>query len=356
MTDSKAYTQMVLSGRKLLEELLKDPNITRKQIALQLNRDPETISEEIKKNRYLSVLSGKRNYCGLQLHCTIRHLCNDCRNGKCHACRYHNCNQICPDFISGPVCDRVKKFPFVCSGCKTLSSCKLPKYFYLAETAQGRRDNNVRNHKYGIRKNAEEMKKIVPAFEDGVARKISPDVIIHDQNLPISTATAYRYIERREMGTVTAVDLKRKVRYKPRFHSKPVSPPADYDHLNGRRYEDFTSAILDLDPAVNIWEMDTVLGVQGPDQKCILSLLYRKTNLQLFFLLNSHTQEEVKRVFDGIKDFLGDELFRRTFTIILTDNGSEFRDPLDLETSPVTGEKLISIYFCLPRHSEQKGK
>ena len=53
---------------------------------------------------------------------------------------------------------------------------------------------------------------------------------------------------------------------------------------------------------------------------------------------------------------MGIELFIETFTIILTDNGTEFHDPLSLETDPETGEKLISLYFARPRCSDDKGK
>lgn len=45
-----------------------------------------------------------------------------------------------------------------------------------------------------------------------------------------------------------------------------------------------------------------------------------------------------------------------TFPVIITNNGSEFNDPLSLETDAYTGEKLVSIYYCKPRRSDQKGK
>ena len=65
---------------------------------------------------------------------------------------------------------------------------------------------------------------------------------------------------------------------------------------------------------------------------------------------------EVNRIFDAIKFYLGTSLFRETFTIILTDNGSEFHDPLSIETDPQTGEKLIDVYYARPRRSDDKGK
>jgi IS30 family transposase len=199
------------------------------------------------------------------------------------------------------------------------------------------------------------MKKIISVFEEGIPNGKAPDILIHENNLNISTSTSYRYIHQRNMGNVMPVDLKRAVRYKQQDRRKVNRTRIDYDYLNGRRYEDFCNILPDLDPAVNIWEMDTVEGKKGT-KKCALSLLYRKTNLQLYFLLEEKTMLEVQRVMDGIKEFLGAGLFAQTFTIILTDNGSEFHDPINLETDPQTGEKLISIYYCRPRHSEQKGK
>jgi len=199
------------------------------------------------------------------------------------------------------------------------------------------------------------MKKIISVFEEGIPNGKAPDILIHENNLNISTSTSYRYIHQRNMGSVMAVDLKRAVRYKRQDRSKVKPTPIDYDYLKGRRYEDFCRVLPDLDSTVNIWEMDTVEGKKGT-KKCALSLLYRKTNLQLYFLLEEKTMLEVQRVMDGIKKYLGAELFAQTFTIILTDNGGEFHDPLNLETDPETGDKLISIYYCRPRHSEQKGK
>ena len=102
--------------------------------------------------------------------------------------------------------------------------------------------------------------------------------------------------------------------------------------------------------------MDTILDKQGDEEKCVLSLLHTRSNLQLYFLLKGKIMLAVQRVFEIIKDVLGPELFSMTFPIILTDNGSEFHDPLSLETDACTGEKLVSIYYCKPRRSDQKGK
>ena len=83
--------------------------------------------------------------------------------------------------------------------------------------------------------------------------------------------------------------------------------------------------------------MDTIIGKKESDEKCVLSLLHRRSNLQLYFLLRNKNMFDVTYLFDTIKTFLGIELFIETFTIILTDNGTEFHDPLSLETDPETG-------------------
>ena len=102
--------------------------------------------------------------------------------------------------------------------------------------------------------------------------------------------------------------------------------------------------------------MDTIEGTKGTNEAVILSLLHNKSNLQLYFKLESKTIKEVTRVFDDIKKQLGNVLFSEIFGIILTDNGCEFKDPLSIEIERLTGEKLVSIYYCQARRSDQKGK
>jgi IS30 family transposase len=41
--------------------------------------------------------------------------------------------------------------------------------------------------------------------------------------------------------------------------------------------------------------------------------------------------------------------------VILTDNGSEFKDPQTIETDEITGEKLINVFYCHPSRSDEKG-
>ena len=55
------------------------------------------------------------------------------------------------------------------------------------------------------------------------------------------------------------------------------------------------------------------------------------------------------------EDILGVELFKSLFTIILTDNGFEFSNPLEIEFSHNTGEQRTKLFYCEPGRSDQKG-
>ena len=82
--------------------------------------------------------------------------------------------------------------------------------------------------------------------------------------------------------------------------------------------------------------MDTVEGVKGG--KVFLTLLFRQYNFMLIFIMNCKTMECVEKVFLNIRKLLGNDEFSRLFEIILTDNGSEFFNPISIETDYKTGE------------------
>ena len=127
--------------------------------------------------------------------------------------------------------------------------------------------------------------------------------------------------------------------------------PKDTKARTNRTYEDFQKYI-GLHPELPIVEMDTVEGVKGG--RVLLTFLFRNSRLMLAFLLYEKTQKEVLRVFNMLEYELGNELFEKTFPIILTDNGTEFGNPLSLEFNP-EGIVRTRIFYCDPRASYQKG-
>ena len=75
----------------------------------------------------------------------------------------------------------------------------------------------------------------------------------------------------------------------------------------------------------------------------------------LIYLMEKKTTECVEKVFDEVKKKIGIETFRIVFEVILTDNGSEFFNPISIEADKETGEIISNVFYCDPGASWQKG-
>ena len=97
------------------------------------------------------------------------------------------------------------------------------------------------------------------------------------------------------------------------------------------------------------FEMDLVLGKQGKDKECLLTLTERKTRFEIVIKLNNKSSSEVIRAVKSMKENLkgySSEIFKS----ITTDNGSEFSRYEEIEEILGT-----MIYFCHPGASYEKG-
>lgn len=344
-------SQLTLKQRNLLESLLNEGHKLC-VIADELHRDPRGIVYEIKTHRQLFARKNQRNKCGIQDKCVKKRLCDHCDSGLCKYCSYVHCDSICSDFCELPDCKSIRRFPRVCNGCDSIKACHLPKLYYKAQIAHSEYIDNISEYKKGPQLDDIQLKELDDIISAGVRQGHSIEVIIHTHQLSIAPSTVYRYIDQ-NLLSVKNIDLKRKVRYKPRTTHKSKAKPIEYDYLKGRSFDDFKQFIAE-DPTRNVWQMDTVEGKKS--ESAVLSLLFMKTNLQLFFKISNIEGSEIIRIFDEIKQHLGSELFKETFECILTDNGKENKDPMRIENDPQTEEVLTQVFYCEPRRSDQKGK
>ena len=322
------------------------------EIAHYIHCDPRTISKEIQRNRILKTTSNS-NQCIHRFSCHTIGLCGFCLNKECRSCKLNNCNQLCKRFESNSPCSRLKKFPFTCNGCEKKKHCHLNKYEYDPRKANDDYNTRLvesRNHIHLSDQGLERIDRIVSPL---IQKNISPEVVLHiHPELDISIATLYKLIDL-NLLSVKNIDLKRKVRRrirKPSHIEVKIERPIC---KTGRFYDDFLSCIS-LYPHLDIWEMDTVEGKKGG--KALMTLLHRKSNLMLIFLIHSICKKEIVRIFNFIKSNLGDSLFSQTFPIILTDNGKEFFDIEGIENSFLISQRLTRLFFCDSRQSQQKGK
>lgn len=337
--------------RAYIEDAL-GKNLYFKEIAKYLLKDPTTISKEVKKRRLLQSPSTYNNTTNNL--CVHRKTCKKtgvCASGSClQPCRQcKKCNAHCKDFVKD-VCRKLLKAPFVCNGCDNKMSCRLEKYYYRAATSQRQYLETLSSARQGINMSESQFSAldelISPLVKQG--QSIAHIFATHKEEIPCTERTVYNYTEK-NMLSICNLDLPRKVTYKPRRKIKPQSQ--DLAIREGRTYQDFLQFIGE-NPETPLIQMDTVEGNKGG--KVILTMLFCASHLMLGFLLEEKTQNAVINVFNCLSARLQPALFQKLFPVILTDNGSEFLDPISLEFDQ-NGNQRLRLFYCDPNAAYQKG-
>ena len=304
--------RLTIEDRILIEELIR-MNYKLKEIARAIEVHPSTISREI-KNR---------------------------RRGN----------------LKQPECSKTRRFPFVCSNCPKKVNCNMRKYYYNYKEAQKDYENKLKYSRVGIDMSIDEVEYWNSYFKDKIKDKNQP--ILHifksiEGKFPKSIQTFYKYVHKGYFSNINDEMLARSFSYKPRNKAETIKTISKDNIIKkGRRYSDFEEYIKN-NPHANIVEMDTVIG-KFEDVNCILTIYFRNSKLMLMFLIRKYKPSEVTKVFISLKRALGDDIFKKMFEVILTDNGWEFSKPEDIEFNHETGEKLCNIFYTEPYSSWQKG-
>ena len=323
-----------------------------KDIAKFLCKDPTTISKEVKAHRlsdwyHKGTFYNAKNFCIHRYHCKKTNACGKivlC-GVKCASCP--TCNQTCKDFEKER-CNRLDKAPYVCNGCpKKINHCTIAhKYTYNARFSNRKYREKLSDSRAGINLTKHELHKkdriVSPRIEQGQ----SPyQIVTNHPELDLSVRTVYSYLDQ-GLFTARNIDLKRKVKFKPRkCHKTQIT---NRDVFINRTYNDFQALQLPF-----FTEMDTVHSSKE-SKKTLLTFFFTKEKLFLAFLMNRCTEGAVHLVFDRLEKRMGTYEFVSIFEYLLTDRGSEFGDPEALETG-VKGIQRTSIYYCDPMRSSQKG-
>ena len=313
---AKKYKHLSFEDRCVIEEYLNH-NFNFTQISNRIGKDRTTISNDIKKHRYLK----QNSYC----------------NNK--PCCFEN------------------KPPYVCNGCKHFIKCRNIRYYYSHDVAYNEYKQTLINTRANLKITKEQIQSINETISHLMTLKhhsVNQVYISHPELLPFSKSTFYKYIDLGILN-VRNIDLSRRVRFKVKKEYDYMRDKVDTKVKIGRFYSDFKN-YMEFNPNASIVEMDTVIGTKGgKGGKCMLTLLFRQYNFMLIYLIPYKQSKYVNAVFNIIKKRLGDEEFKRLFEVILTDNGTEFSDPESIEFNFSTGEKLVNLFYCDPNCSWQKG-
>jgi len=344
---------LTLSDRSTIETQL-DKRTSFKLIALALDKDPSTISKEVRAHLTVERVGGyhiKYNACINRQHCLISGLCSPCNAGKryklCRSCGM--CNRFCPDFVHYD-CPLLSKPPYVCNGCSRRPGCTLEKHVYHAKTADDCYRTGLSEQRKGISYCEEDLMH----FDSIITPLIMQSQSIHHicatnyDRLMVSERTIYRLIDDRLL-TAMNIDLPRKVRFKQRKNKKTLK--MDRHCRKGREYECFLEVMEDH-PDFPITQIDTVEGRKGG--KVLLTIHFVRAGFMLAFLRSYNDSRSVTVIFDRLYECLGPERFRKLFDVILTDNGSEFSHPSAIEFD-AGGDRRAHLFYCDPNAPFQKG-
>ena len=171
----------------------------------------------------------------------------------------------------------------------------------------------------------------------------------HVDDLMCSEKTLYNYVDA-QLFDIRNIDLPRKVKYRPRY--KQPEFKVDRGCRIGRNYSEFKK-FLEGNPETTIVQMDTVIGRIGG--KCLLTIHFVETSLMLAFLRDANTSGSVIRIINAIDRVLGAKAFNKLFPVILTDNGSEFSNPKEIEYRDTVPCLRTKVFYCDPSSPYQKG-
>lgn len=325
-----------------IEKGLKE-GLSFKQIGKIINKDCTTVAKEI-KNHVIFKNTGAK---GRQFFdCAHRHNCPFKQRGI--KCNQNNCENYQKEN-----CLKLLKPPYVCNGCLNKSSCTLSKKFYDAINSHKEYKDILIENRQGITFNEKEIQNLNNILKPLIVEKKQSvhHAYINNKNLIMcSEKEIYNLIDRGVLE-IRNIDLPRKVRYKNIRKSK-TSYKIDKECLNGRRYQDYLNYI-EQNPDTNVVEMDTVEGIKGG--KVLLTIHFVNCSFMLAFLREHNDAQSVIDIFNNLQEILGLELFQKLFVIILTDNGSEFSNPKEIETDFITGNERTKIFYCEPGRPDQKG-
>lgn len=141
-----------------------------------------------------------------------------------------------------------------------------------------------------------------------------------------------------------------KVAYKPR-KSPHDSFKVDKSCRIGRTYHDFLTFLAQW-PDCPVVQIDSVEGKKGG--KVLLTIHFVKSEFMLAFLRERNTAFSVYEIFEKLYWELRPDRFIKIFPVLLTDNGSEFSDPLSIERDAENNPRT-RVFYCDPSAPFQKG-
>lgn len=334
-------------------------------IAKAISKDPTTISKEVKKhrkiveNKMVGTYNLSLNKCKECIHfkvCSNKHVCNSKNCAKqCSYCVTKDVTLICKDYKE-KICNRIKRFPYVCNGCKLRHRCRKTKYEYIPILANNEYRKTLIESRQGLNLTTEEFRDIDEALSEGINQGQSINhIITNNPKLHISIKTGYNYVNSGHFK-VKHNDLPNYMNHI--LKKRKIDIPKEYDYQEnkdmnrkGREYYDYLQYV-DSNNIVYHAEMDCV-GITKDYHGALLSIIIPKWSFLLLYKLDVKDMEHVKMAIDFIYKAMGEKDFNKYLGVILTDRGPEFNDYYSIEFDE-DGINRCKLFYCDSGQSTQK--
>ena len=309
-----------------------ESGFSKRKIAESIGKDPSTIGKEIKNRRKIKPRNTFNN----------RSICKHLK--ECKKC-FKECERY-----EEITCARRDRIVGVCNLCPNINKCHLDKYFYRAKQAHESYLYTLKDSREGVNLTTSEMNRIAKIIKPLLKKGHSVYQILNNHpEIGIVPKTLYSYIEGdifKDYG-IDRFSLRRQVSMKPRKKTKVRKEPANYEK---HKYEDYLNFVK-ANSTLNTTEMDTVYNQnEGP---FIQTFLFQNTGLMIGFLHKEKTSASMAATLDYLQEILQDD-YKKLFSLILTDRGSEFEVSKLFEVNFETGEFRTNIFYCDPQTPSQK--
>lgn len=252
-------------------------------------------------------------------------------------------------------CGRLRRFPFVCSGCERKygkAKCGCAKMAYDAKAAQAKADKRLVQSRAGLDCDESEFRLVDDALTAGLAQRKSVYEVSRQPEVAAvaSAPTIYRWVSLGIM-TAKAIDLPKAARCKKR-KARAYEYGGSSKGKEGRNFVDYL-AHRRANPGEFGCQMD-FLGSIKTDRKAVLTVSIPELHFVYIRLLPKSDPKAVKALWDRMDAALGREAFSRVFSFILTDNDPCFADYAAIEAD-ADGVIRTRVFYADPYASNQKG-
>lgn len=173
------------------------------------------------------------------------------------------------------------------------------------------------------------------SFGDAMKNSLFP------RNAVVCTKTLYNYVD---LGLlpIKNIDLPEKLR-----RNTKIKKVRENKKKLGKSIEERPN-IVEKRTEFGHWEIDSVLGLKDESEPVVMTLVERMTRNALWIKARDHSAEAMNEALaETFKEF--GERYSDVFKSITGDNGSEFAELSDFESS------AIGVYFTHPYSSWEKG-